>query len=413
MKTETGLNLEREAFQVSKSPSIASPKGFGAKGIHAGIKGKNKDLGLIRCEVPASVAAVYTVNAFQAPPVKVTQESIGKENKLQAVVVNSGNANACTGKRGLENARQMREKTASLLNIPSYLVGVASTGVIGVYLPMEKIDAGLEKLAEDQESDPSSFAEAILTTDTFTKQVTVELEIDGKAVCISGVAKGSGMIHPNMATMLSFITTDANIESDILQSLLWKTTDDTFNMITVDGDTSTNDMVLVMASGLAGNKPLAYSHPEWKKFQIAFRYICGTLARMIARDGEGASHLIQVKVEGAHSRESARKVAKAVVASNLVKTAVYGADANWGRVICAAGYADPTLAPEKIDMYLGPVQVVKKGMAASYDEHQAIEVLKQEVVDIKLILHAGDCEAMAWGCDLTYEYVRINASYRT
>ncbi len=413
MKKKTGLNLEEEAFQVSKNPSIASPKGFGAKGIHAGIKENKKDLGLIHCEVPASVAAVYTVNAFQAPPVKVTQESIGKENKLQAVVVNSGNANACTGKRGLADARQIREKAASLLNIPSYLIGVASTGVIGVYLPMEKIDSGLEKLAEDQESGPSSFAEAILTTDTFAKQVTVKLDIDGKSVCISGVAKGSGMIHPNMATMLSFITTDANIGSDILQSLLWETTDDTFNMITVDGDTSTNDMVLVMASGLAGNRPLTCSHPEWKKFQAAFQYVCGVLARMIARDGEGASHLIQVKVKGSHSMESARKIAKTVVASNLVKTAVYGGDANWGRVICAAGYADPTLAPEKIDIYLGPVQVVKKGMAASYDEQQASEVLKQEVVDIKLILNSGNCETTAWGCDLTYEYVRINASYRT
>lgn len=413
MKAETGLNLEEEAFQVSENPSIAAPKGFGAKGIHAGIKGENKDLGLIQCEVPASAAAVYTVNAFQAPPLKVTQESIGKENKLQAVVVNSGNANACTGTRGLENAFQIREKTASLLNISPHLVGVASTGVIGVYLPMEKICSGLGKLARDQASDPNSFAEAILTTDTFTKQVTAQLKIDGKTVCISGAAKGSGMIHPNMATMLSFITTDANIEPDILQSLLWETTDETFNMITVDGDTSTNDMVLAMASGLAGNRPLACSHPEWKKFQAAFQYVCGALARMIARDGEGASHLIQVKVERAHTRESARKIAKAIVASNLVKTAVYGADANWGRIICAAGYADPTLTPEKIDMYLGPVQVVKEGMAASYDEQKASEVLKKEVVDIRLVLNSGDCETVAWGCDLTYDYVRINASYRT
>ncbi|MGA8942262.1 MAG: bifunctional glutamate N-acetyltransferase/amino-acid acetyltransferase ArgJ [Thermoactinomyces sp.] len=413
MKTEAGLNLEKKAFQILKNPSIASPKGFGARGIHAGIKRKKKDLGLLWCEVPASAAAVYTVNAFQAPPIKVTKESIGKENKLQAVVVNSGNANACTGQHGLENARQMREKTASLLNIPSYLVGVASTGVIGVYLPIEKICSGLEKLAAVRESDSASFAEAILTTDTFTKQVTVGLEIDGKTVCISGAAKGSGMIHPNMATMLAFITTDANIDSVTLQSLLWTTTDDTFNMITVDGDTSTNDMVLVMASGLAGNRPLVNSHPEWKKFQAAFHYVCEALARMIARDGEGASHLIQVKVEGARSMESARKIAKTVVASNLVKTAVYGADANWGRVICAAGYADPALALEKIDMYLGPVQVVKKGMAANYDEEEATNVLKQEVVEIRLCLNTGKYETMAWGCDLTYEYVRINASYRT
>lgn len=410
MKTET---LQEKFFRVARNPSIAAPKGFDANGIHSGIKGKKKDLGLIRCEVPASAAAVYTVNAFQAAPIKITQESIGMENRLQAVVVNSGNANACTGKRGLEDARQMRDKAASLLNISPHLVGVASTGVIGVYLPMDKIHSGLEKLVRVQEYDPASFAEAILTTDTFAKQVTVELNIDGKTVKISGTAKGSGMIHPNMATMLSFITTDASIKPDILQSLLWKTTDDTFNMITVDGDTSTNDMVLVMASGLADNQPLAYSHPEWEKFQVAFQYVCRTLATMIARDGEGASHLVQVKVEGARSKEAARKIAKAVVASNLVKTAVYGADANWGRVICAAGYADPTLTPEKIDLYLGPVQIVKKGTAASYDEREASEVLNREVVEFRLILNSGNCETMAWGCDLTYDYVRINANYRT
>ena len=404
---------ETDWFQEVENPSIALPEGFSAKGIHAGLKRKRKDLGFILCEVPASAAAIYTVNAFQAPPIKVTQESIGVENKLQAVVVNSAIANACTGERGLEDARKMREQMASLLNIPSHLVGVASTGVIGEYLPMGRVRTGLQRLVTEPAGHPSSFAEAILTTDTCTKEIAVTLEIDGNPVTIAGVAKGSGMIHPNMATMLSFITTDAKIESDHLQRLLWKTTDETFNMITVDGDTSTNDMVLVMASGRSDHHPLTVKHPEWARFQAAFQYVCEALSKMIARDGEGASRLIQVRVEGAASKESARKVAKSVVASNLVKTAVFGGDANWGRVICAAGYADPLLNPDHMDVYLGPVQVVKKGMAADFSEEEASEVLRQEVVEIRLSLHAGLEEAVAWGCDLTYEYVRINASYRT
>lgn len=400
-------------FQIVENPSIALPAGFSAKGIHAGLKRKRKDLGMIQCEMPASAAAVYTVNAFQAPPIKVTQESMGVESKLQAIVVNSAIANACTGERGLEDARKMRDQAASLLNIPSHLVAVASTGVIGEYLPMDRVAAGLKRLVTETDNQPAAFAEAILTTDTCTKEIAVTLEIDGKPVTIAGVAKGSGMIHPNMATMLSFITTDAKIGPDHLQRLLWQTTDETFNMITVDGDTSTNDMVLVMASGYAGHRPLTRQHPEWARFQAAFQYVCGALSKMIARDGEGATRLIQVRVEGAPSKEAARKVAKSVVGSNLVKTAVFGEDANWGRVICAAGYADPSLNPENMDIWLGPVQVVKKGMASDFREELAEQVLKQDVVEIRLDLGDGMEEAVAWGCDLTYEYVRINASYRT
>jgi glutamate N-acetyltransferase/amino-acid N-acetyltransferase len=307
----------------------------------------------------------------------------------------------------------MRGKMAELLGISEHLVGVASTGVIGVYLPMDQVLDGIEKLVPALGDEKESFAEAILTTDTFVKKAEAVLQVDGKPVTIAGVAKGSGMIKPNMATMLAFVTTDAEIESDLLQSLLWKTTDTTFNMITVDGDTSTNDMVLVMASGLAGNRPLTTRHPDWLEFQAAFRYVCEELAKQIARDGEGATRLVEVCVNGAQTVEMAQKVAKAVVGSNLVKTAVFGADANWGRIVCAAGYGDPTLRPDLLDIYLGPVQVVKGGLPVPYAEEAAMEVLKKEKVKIRLDLNQGEASATAWGCDLTYEYVRINASYRT
>ncbi|SEM78136.1 bifunctional glutamate N-acetyltransferase/amino-acid acetyltransferase ArgJ [Lihuaxuella thermophila] len=401
-------------FEVAEDPKITSPLGFTAAGVHCGIKRKRKDLGIIICSVPAAAAAVYTTNAFQAPPLKVTQESIGVEGKLRAFVVNSGNANACTGQRGLQDAYQTREETASLLGIPAHQVGVVSTGVIGEYLPMEKMLSGLKQVTKVASADgDSSFAEAILTTDTCTKKAEAQCEIDGKTVKIAGVAKGSGMIEPNMATMLGFVTTDAVIDPNQLQSLLWQTTDETFNMITVDGDCSTNDMVVVMASGLAGNQPLNPQHPEWPKFRAAFGYVCRELAKQIARDGEGATRLIEVKVEGAPTLEVARKIAKAVVGSSLVKTAVFGADANWGRILCAAGYGEPMLFPDTVDVYLGPIAVVKGGVPVVYEEEAASEVLRQEKVEIRLHLNQGEHAATAWGCDLTYEYVKINASYRT
>lgn len=407
------LGVLESAFTIKEQACITSPKGFKAAGVHAGIKRKRLDLGAIVCDVDASAAAVYTVHAFQAAPIKVTQESLGVAGKLRAVLVNSGNANACTGQQGLIDAYQMRAKLAEQLSCSPHLVGVASTGVIGTLLPMERVNHGIEQLVPKLNEQDATFAEAILTTDTGTKQVEVSLEIEGKPVTIAGVAKGSGMIKPNMATMLAFITTDAAIESEMLQTLLWKATDTSFNMITVDGDTSTNDMVLVMASGKAGHTPLDKKHAEWQKFERAFQYVCCELAKMIARDGEGATRLVEVVVEGATSEREAKQIAKAVVGSNLVKTAVFGADANWGRILCAVGYGQPSLCPEGIDVYLGQVKVVEGSVPLPFEEEKAKAELQQEKVVIRLHLHRGDAMATAWGCDLTYEYVRINASYRT
>jgi glutamate N-acetyltransferase/amino-acid N-acetyltransferase len=401
-------------FQVDEKASITSPKGFISTGIHSGMKKRKLDLGAIICSVPATAAAVYTTNAFQAAPLLVTQENIGVEGKLRAIVVNSGNANACTGERGISDAKDTVRLTAELLKIPIHQVGVASTGVIGQYLPMEKLLTGLKQVISNaNKTGGSSFAQSILTTDTSTKEVQVTMNIDGKKITIAGVAKGSGMIHPNMATMLSFITTDAVIHPHHLQTLLWQTTDKTFNMITVDGDCSTNDTVMVMASGLAENASLHPNHPDWVAFQAGFTFVCQELAKLIARDGEGATRLIEVHVNGANSTEMARKVAKAIVGSNLVKSAVFGADANWGRILCAAGYGEPLLRTDHIKIKLGPILVVDRGQPIDFDETSAKEVLKQETVDIFVDLHQGDQEATAWGCDLTYDYVKINASYRT
>ncbi|MCH5585351.1 bifunctional glutamate N-acetyltransferase/amino-acid acetyltransferase ArgJ [Shimazuella sp. AN120528] len=401
-------------FQIIDQASITSPKGFVSAGIHVGIRKRKRDLGVLICTVPATAAAVYTTNAFQAAPLKISQENINKEGKLQAIVVNSGVANACTGERGIEDAKAIASQAAQLLEIPAHYVGVASTGVIGQYLPMDKLTSGLEKVIPTaNEAGGYDFAEAILTTDTFTKQVQVKLQVDGKEVTIAGAAKGSGMIHPNMATMLGFITTDAAIESNHLQLLLKETTDKTFNMITVDGDCSTNDSVFVMASGLAGNESLNPQHADWDAFQAAFTYVCQELAKKIAKDGEGATRLIEVEVTGASSRQMARKVAKAIVGSNLVKSAVFGADANWGRILCAAGYGEPLLRPEQVQVKLGTVAVVDKGLPVPFDETKASEILNQEKVDIHINLQQGAYQAVAWGCDLTYDYVKINASYRT
>lgn len=401
-------------FQVKEQPTITSPKGFVSAGIHAGIRKRKRDLGVLLCSVPAAAAAVYTTNAFQAAPIRVSQKHIGAEGKLQAIVVNSGVANACTGEQGLKDAQTIASQAAEMLDIPAHYVAVASTGVIGEFLPMDKLTAGLQQVIPlANEAGGDDFANAILTTDTSTKQVQVTLPIDGKEVTIAGAAKGSGMIHPNMATMLGFITTDAAIEPEHLQTMLWQATDETFNMITVDGDCSTNDTVFVMASGLAGNKPLHSQHPDWKAFHVAFVYVCQELAKKIASDGEGATRLIEVQVSGAANIEIARKVAKSIVGSNLVKTAVFGADANWGRILCAAGYGEPILRPEQIKVKLGPVVVVDKGMPVVFDESAASEVLQQAKVDIYVDLSQGECQAVAWGCDLTYDYVKINASYRT
>ncbi|PEL13325.1 bifunctional ornithine acetyltransferase/N-acetylglutamate synthase [Bacillus sp. AFS017336] len=394
--------------------TITSPNGFYASGVHAGLRYKRKDLGLIYSEKPASVAAVYTLNLFPAAPISVTKKSITNSNKLQAVLVNSGCANACTGKKGEDDAYLMRAWCAEHLNLPEHLVAIASTGVIGEYLKMDRLKSGIDQLTLGSTlGDGEDFGHAILTTDTVIKTTCYEVMIDGKVVTIAGAAKGSGMIHPNMATMLGFVTTDATINSVQLQDLLKEVTDKTFNQITVDGDTSTNDMVLVMANGAVEHEELTKSHPDWANFAIAFQLVCEDLAKKIARDGEGATKLIEVNVNGATNKKDANKIAKTIVGSNLVKTAVYGEDANWGRIIGAIGYSGIEGEFNQIDISINGVTVLFGSKPVEFDEEEAKAALKNEIVYIDVHLHSGDAVGTAWGCDLTYDYVKINASYRS
>ncbi|WP_062047996.1 bifunctional glutamate N-acetyltransferase/amino-acid acetyltransferase ArgJ [Bacillus sp. JCM 19034] len=395
--------------------SIVSPKGFAATGIHTGMKRKRFDLGAIVCSVPASAAAVYTTNRIQAAPLKVTKESLAKEGKLQALVVNSGNANACTGARGLADAYAMRKQGANHFNLAEHYVAVTSTGVIGEYLDMDKLLSGIEQLQPSATYDGAeAFNQAILTTDTVNKKACFQTVINGEVVTVGGVAKGSGMINPQMATMLSFVTTDAVIDSSVLQQALTDITNNTFNQITVDGDTSTNDMVVVMASGLADHEKLTPHHPDWVGFYQALTLTCQSLAQQIARDGEGATKLIEVCVKGALTNEDAGKIAKKVVGSDLVKSAVYGTDANWGRIICAIGYSGCEINPETIDIAIGPIQTLENSQPIRFSEEKAKAYLEEnDTITIDVDLHLGEGNGKAWGCDLSYDYVRINAGYRT
>ncbi|MGM0301795.1 glutamate N-acetyltransferase/amino-acid acetyltransferase [Enterococcus sp. AZ048] len=391
--------------------TIASPKGFLAAGLHAGLKKEKKDLAMIYSVIPANAAAVYTTNQVKAAPIYVTKDAM-LDHQIQAVIVNSGIANACTGKIGLENAKKMQEFAGTHLKIPQETIAVASTGVIGKQLPMEIIEAGINKI--DLESqDPYAFHEAILTTDTSTKEIVVEEEINGQIVTMAGVAKGSGMIHPNMATMLAFITTDAQISSDLLQEILANKTETTFNQITVDGDTSTNDMVLVMANGLAENPVIEKNTDAHEKFVAMLQLVSETLAKMIAKDGEGATKLIEVQVKGAMNDSEARLVAKKVVGSSLVKTAMFGEDPNWGRIICAVGYAGSHTDPEKINMWIGDQQLLNHSQPQEFDEVAMKKTLEQEKICITVDLTIGEAMGKAWGCDLTYKYVEVNALYHT
>lgn len=394
--------------------SVLTPKGFQCGGTHAGLRYNKLDLGMIVSETPASSAAVYTTSHFQAAPLLVTQESIVQEGVLEAVVVNSACANACTGEQGYQDALKMRSLAAAKLGVAEHHVAVASTGVIGEYMQMDKIEAGIEKLAIGKMTDNAeAFQTAILTTDIVMKHCCYSAEIDGMTVHIGGAAKGSGMIHPNMATMLGFLTTDASISSEHLTAALKEVTNITFNQITVDGDTSTNDMVLVMANGTAGNQPLNPGHDEWPVFIELLKESCGSLAKQIARDGEGATKLVEISVAGAMSDEEARKIGKQIAGSNLVKTAVYGADANWGRIIGAIGQAQATVNPKTVDICLGEITMLKKSTPVAFDEDKARKYLLNEKIQIFVDLHVGDGRGMAWGCDLSYDYVKINASYRT
>lgn len=405
-----------EASKVKKmnGGSVVSPKGFYAGGVHAGLRYSRKDVGLIYSQVPANSAAVYTLNQFQAAPLKVTQQSIQEKGKLQAVIVNSACANACTGERGMQDAFSMRKLTAEKLEIEESLVAVASTGVIGEYLQMDRIAAGISSIQFGQtQEDAEGFQTAILTTDTCMKSSCYTTEIDGKTVTMGGAAKGSGMIHPNMATMLGFITCDAAISSEALTKALKSVTNKSFNQITVDGDTSTNDMVLVMANGEAGNEELHEGHKDWDSFVELLKNTSQDLAKKIARDGEGATKLIEVTVNGAASNEDANKIAKQIVGSNLVKTAIFGADANWGRIIGAVGQAGVEVNVDTVNIKLGETTMLLNSVPQVFSEEEAKKYLENDTIHILVDLQFGIGEGKAWGCDLSYDYVKINASYRT
>ncbi|MER3125689.1 bifunctional ornithine acetyltransferase/N-acetylglutamate synthase [Bacillus pumilus] len=391
---------------------VSSPKGFEAKGIHIGLRYSKKDLGLIVSEVPAASAAVYTQSHFQAAPLQVTQKSLKKTGQLKGVIVNSAIANACTGEQGLKDAYEMQAACANMLGVEPDVIAVSSTGVIGECLDMDKVKKGISQLKEAKAGN-GHFEEAILTTDTVIKNTTYTLTIDGKEVLISGAAKGSGMIHPNMATMLGFVTTDANVEQEALQNALRDITDVTFNQITVDGETSTNDMVLVMANGMAENEALNEEHPEWPLFKEGLKLACEDLAKEIARDGEGATKLIEAQVAGAKNNLEAGIIAKKIVGSSLVKTAVYGTDANWGRIVGAIGHSAASVTPEEVEVYLGGQCLFKHNEPQPFSEAEAKAYLEKDEITILIQMNEGNGKAAAWGCDLTYDYVKINASYRT
>jgi len=391
--------------------TIASPLGFSADGLHAGFKKKKLDFCWIVSEVPASVAGVYTTNKVIAAPLLVTKASIQKSQKLQAIVVNSGVANSCTGQQGLDAAYEMQRLTAQKLKIKPDLVGLASTGVIGEQLPMNALKNGLSQILVSGKAE--DFAEAILTTDTCTKTCVVTEEFGSDLVTMAGVAKGSGMIHPNMATMLAFITCDANISSATLQKALSQHVETTFNQITVDGDTSTNDMVLVMANGCRQNEEILPDTEEFEKFSKMLRYLMADLAKKIAKDGEGATKLIEVNVLHAKDEQSGRMIAKSVVGSSLVKTAIFGQDPNWGRILAAIGYAGADVSVDNIDIWIEGIPVMQASSPVAFDPEETSDAMAGELLTLTIDLHDGEAEAQAWGCDLSYDYVKINALYRT
>ena len=395
---------------------VTSARGYRAAGIFAGLKKVRKDMAMIVSDTDAAAAGTYTTNRVKAAPV-IWDMKVTAAGKARAIVVNSGNANACTGEQGMKDAEEMAAYAAGLLSTEKEMVLVASTGVIGVNLDMEKIRNGEEVLASSLSADWKDAAQAILTTDTFAKTAACSVEIGGKKVTIGGMAKGSGMIHPNMATTLSFITTDAAVSHEVLQKLLGRTVDDTYNMISVDGDTSTNDSVLVLANGMAGNREIMEGTEDYAVFEEAFRYVLGTLARMIARDGEGATRFIEMTVKGAKTKSDAKTLARAVVSSSLVKAAFFGSDANWGRILCAMGYSGADFDPDLVDLSFvspkGSLQVLASGQPVAFDEDRAKEILLEKEVGAVADCHQGEGEASAWGCDLTYDYVKINGDYRS
>ena len=400
---------------------VTAAKGYEAASTAAGIKYQGRtDMALIYSQVPCVSAGTFTTNVVKAAPVKWDRQIVDSGAGVQAVVVNSGIANACTGEEGMGYCKETAEAAAKALNIDAAGVLVGSTGVIGMQLPMQKLVDGIQVLAGKKAEGLQSghdAALAIMTTDTVEKEMAVEIEIGGKTVTIGGMSKGSGMIHPNMCTMLAFITTDAAITKEALQKALSEDVEDTYNMISVDGDTSTNDTAILLANGLAGNQEITYASPEYETFKEALHMVNETLAKKMAGDGEGATALFEVKVVGAESIKQAKTLAKSVVCSNLTKAAIAGHDANWGRILCAMGYSGVQFDPEKVDLFfeskVGKLQIIENGVATDYSEEVATKILSEPEITATADIKMGDYSATAWGCDLTHEYININADYRS
>lgn len=399
---------------------VTAPKGFQAIGIAAGIKKGNKDMAMIYSETPCRTAGTFTTNVVKAAPVKWDQSVVYGGGTAHAVVVNSGVANACTGTEGMGYCRETAEKAAQLFGIEPEQVLVASTGVIGKQIPIDKIKAGIETMKpmlSDSAAAGTLAAEAIMTTDTVKKEIALEVEIGGKTVTLGGMCKGSGMIHPNMCTMLSFVMTDAAISKELLQKALSEDVKDTYNMVSVDGDTSTNDTCLLLANGLAGNGEITEENEDYRTFREALNYINTYLARHMAADGEGATALFEVKVVGAKTKEDAVTLSKSIVTSSLTKAAIYGHDANWGRILCAMGYSGVQFDPEQVDLYFesaaGKVKIIENGVDTGYSEEEATKILSEKEITAIADVKQGEASATAWGCDLTYDYVKINADYRS
>lgn len=400
---------------------VTAAKGYEAASTAAGIKYQNRtDMALIYSQVPCVAAGTFTTNVVKAAPVKWDQQVVKSGAKVQAVIVNSGIANACTGAEGFGYCKDTADAAAAALGISADGVLVGSTGVIGKQIPIEKLTAGVAELAKKKQATLESgqeAAKAIMTTDTKEKELAVEIEVAGKTVTIGGMAKGSGMIHPNMCTMLAFITTDAVISKETLQKALSEDVDDTYNMISVDGDTSTNDTVLLLANGMAENEEIIYGSEAYEMFTEALHVINEYLAKKIAGDGEGATALFEVKAVGCESKEQAKTLAKSIVCSNLTKTAIAGHDANWGRILCAMGYSGAQFDPEQVDLFFesaaGKIQIIENGTAVNYSEAEATKILSEPEVTAVADVKMGEETATAWGCDLTHGYIEINADYRS
>lgn len=401
---------------------VTAAKGFAAAAVQAQIKYKNRtDMAMVYSKEPCVAAGVFTSNVVKAAPVQWDREKVAETPFVQAIVANSGIANACTGVQGRENCQATAEAAGKALGIPADAVLLGSTGVIGMQLPVDKITAGAAALAEAKEESLEAglaAAKAIMTTDTYPKESAYQFEVGDVTVTIGGMSKGSGMIHPNMCTMLAYITTDAAVEKTLLQQMLSEITKDTFNMISVDGDTSTNDTCLVLANGLAGNAKITSAEdPGYADLYEALQAVCTDLAKMQAGDGEGATKLVEASVIHMDTKENAKILAKSVICSNLTKAAMFGNDANWGRILCALGYAGVSFDPEKVDLFFEKdgeqMLIYTNGAAADYSEEMATKFLSGKSVRIVADMHEGEAQATAWGCDLTYDYVKINADYRS